>query len=151
MKIYIKDVNIETVSKGKSQYQKAVVSYTYNGENRTQNIMSFANPTVFKEVQGLVGKEVEVSLTKNAQGYNEWSSIKSADSVTGLPVTRVSGSNYETPEERARRQVYIIKQSSLSTAVEILKASDAEVSVDSVIELADKLTDWVLGSSLEGE
>ena len=33
---------------------------------------------------------------------------------------RVTGSNYETKEERAQRQVYIIRQSSISSAVELL-------------------------------
>ena len=51
MKVTINSVNVEWIAKGKSKYGKAAVQYSYNGEPRTQNIMSFSNPTVFKQVQ----------------------------------------------------------------------------------------------------
>lgn len=38
------------------------------------------------------------------------------------PRGRVTGSNYETPAERARRQIYIVRQSSITAALDLLKA-----------------------------
>ncbi|MFN7881841.1 MAG: hypothetical protein ACK5PF_02350 [bacterium] len=150
MKVKITDVNVEWVAKGKSKYGKASVSYTYNGEQRSQNIMSFANPNVFKLVQELKGQEVEVTLTKNAQNYTEWSAVEPLNSGNDstparTPTTRVGGSNYETPEERAKKQVYIIKQSSITAAISILAANQEPVTLESVKKVAQDLTDWVLG------
>jgi hypothetical protein len=39
------------------------------------------------------------------------------------PSGRVTGSNYETPIERAKRQRYIVRQSSFTNALELLKAN----------------------------
>jgi hypothetical protein len=161
LKVKILDVNVENVVKGKSRYSKAAVTYTYNGEARTQNIMSFTNPAIFKAVQEKVGQEVEITITKNAAGYNEWASLDelgvapaaSAPSSTPSPTTtgtRVTGSNYETPAERAARQVYIIKQSSLSTAVALAATQEANVTPEQIIEVAQLFTDWVLDSAQAG-
>jgi hypothetical protein len=135
-----------------------VVEYTYNGEARRQNIMSFSNPDVFKKVQELTGQTVEVEIGKNDKGYSEWRSIQAvgagpvggdrtqAGSASGT--TRVSGSNYETREERAARQVMIAKQSSLDRAVEILKHNNPKDKIDpeEAKRLAQDLTDFVLGA-----
>lgn len=153
MKITIKDVSVEWIQKGKTKYGKATVAYTYNGEQRVQNIMSFANPSVFKQVQELVGQEVDVTLTKNSSGYSEWSNIDAggtATTATATPTTnRVSGSNYETAEERAKKQVFIVKQSSISSAISLLKTEQNTPSVDEILEVAQKFTDFVFGVPTE--
>lgn len=78
------------------------------------------------------------------------SGSKSSGSTRG----RVAGSNYETPEERALRreadrvrQYYIVRQSSISSALEYLKSATGEVedSVESVIEVAKKFETYVFG------
>jgi hypothetical protein len=155
MLVTIKNVDVENVVNGRKRYSKAVVDYTFKGEARQQKIMSFANPEVFKKVQELVGQEVDVELTKNDAGYSEWKSISAASSSgatatgtstnSGAPATtRVSGSNYETKEERAARQVLIVKQSSLSAAVESLSpGAKTALDPDEVIKRAQVYTDWV--------
>lgn len=160
MQVKINHVEVENIVKGRSRYSVATVSYSYKGEARQQKLMSFANPDVFKKVQELVGKTVEVELTKNDKGYTEWKSIAEAagDSepvsrpgVAGT--TRVSGSNYETKEERAARQVLIVKQSSLSAAVEVLKHNAGKDKVDpqAVLDLAQEFTDWVFETNTPAE
>jgi len=159
MQVKILDVTIENVVKGKSRYSKAAVAYSFNGEARTQNIMSFVNPDVFKKVQELVGQTVEIILTKNTAGYNEWAAIgplgsSPADAPSPaspmVPVglaaaaTRVTGSNYETPSERAQKQVYIVKQSSIGSALEYLQMEGhGPHPVEQVIEVAQKFVDYV--------
>ena len=150
MNVVIKNVDVQWTGAGAKKYGKAMVEYTYNGEARKQQIMSFANPDVFKKVQEMVGQTVDVEVGKNDKGYNEWRSIVSAQNSTGNtanPVsapTRVSGSNYETKEERAARQVLIVKQSSLSAAVATLTpGSKASLDRNDVIELAQFYADWV--------
>lgn len=160
MRVKILDVNIENVVKGKSRYSKASVAYSFNGEARTQNIMSFANPDVFKKVQELVGQETEVTLTKNAAGYNEWSAVgdvgssaasSEAPAAVGLAAaaTRVTGSNYETPAERAIKQVYIVKQSSISNAIALCAATNADSSVENILALAQQFVDFVFATPAE--
>jgi len=56
---------------------------------------------------------------------------------------------YETAEERAKKQVYIIKQSSISNAIEIAKTDGIGLSVPGVLAIAQELTDWVLGTNPE--
>lgn len=163
MQVQIKDVQVEWAGEGRKKYGKAVVNYSYNGEARRQQIMSFANPDVFKKVQELTGQTVEVEVGKNDKGYSEWRSIAIASAAahagsgtSSASTTRVSGSNYETKEERAHRQVLIAKQSSLKAAVDILTpGAKSALDANAVIELAEKLTDWVLAQpakdlSIEG-
>jgi hypothetical protein len=151
MRVKILDVNVETVTKGKNSYQKAAVTYTYNGEARTQNVMSFTNPAVFKAVKEKVGQEAEVTVIKNGAGYNTWSAVEdvgtapaaSAASSPATGPTRVIGNNYETPAERATRQVYIIKQSSLSTAVALAASNKEKATPAEIIANAQQFVDWV--------
>lgn len=157
MLVTIKNVEVENVVKGKSRYSKATVEYEYRGEPRKQSVMSFSNPDVFKKVQEFIGQEVEVETTKNAAGYSEWASITATGGVTASTAnqganpagaatgsagtTKVTGSNYETRDERAARQVLIVKQSSLAQAVESLGPKQE---VDAYIDRAQVFVDWVL-------
>lgn len=150
MQVTINRVDVEWVGEGRKKYGKATVNYAYNGEARRQNVMSFSNPDVFKKVQELTGQTVEVEVGKNDKGYSEWRSVtvgsapttSSAAGQTGT--TRVSGSNYETKEERAARQVLIVKQSSLSAAVASLSpGAKSALNKEDVLALAQVYADWV--------
>jgi hypothetical protein len=161
MRFVFQSVSITDEKKpgAKQGYQKAVVIYTYNGEPRKQTIVSFSNPAIFKQIQELEqGQEIEVDVIKNAGGFNEWKSISasasgspasgSAPQATATP-TRVVGSNYETKDERAARQVLIVKQSSLGSAVEYLASREPDASVDRVLSVAQNFTDWVFAQDAE--
>jgi hypothetical protein len=158
MKVVFQGVTTENVVKGKSRYTKAVVTYTYNGEARSQTMMSFSNPTIFKQVQELApGTEIDVDIGKNDAGYNEWKSIQvggsngstSNASAQTASTTRVSGSNYETREERASRQVLIVKQSSLAQAVASHGPDVAAVPVDQILDRAQTFADWIFQQAEE--
>jgi hypothetical protein len=162
MLVLIKSVSIENVpgrGRGKG-YSNAVVIYDLRGEEKKWTIRSFSNPEVFKRVQEYVGQTVEVTTGKNDAGYDEWKSVApvGANNTTNVAspgvsgTTRVSGSNYETKEERAARQVLIVKQSSLSSAVETLSpGAKAALDPNAVIELAQKYTDWVFATEYNDE
>lgn len=161
MRVKIVSVSVETVNSGRKNYRKATVIYTFNGQARTQNVMDFSNPAVFKTVASWEGAppadEVEVEVGKNAGGFNEWRSIGAASSggeatVPAPAAAPKSGTytaparDFETRDERAARQVLIVKQSSLERAVDILKARgfEDELTVEAVTEVAQRLADWVL-------
>jgi len=130
MLINIVDVgapNTHAAKNGRS-YQSIEVTYkNEQGQTQSKKLMSFSNPTVFNHIRDLTkGDALNVTTEKDANGYWQWTGIGGDNAVSetkqATPATggRVTGSNYETKEERAARQVYIIRQSSLSTAVELL-------------------------------
>jgi hypothetical protein len=158
MRFVFQNLTTENVVKGKSRYTKAVVEYTYNGEPRKQTMMSFSNPGIFKQVQELTpGQEIDVDVIKNDAGFNEWSRITVGDSAakatpTGTAtsgVTKVTGSNYETRDERAARQVLIVKQSSLAQAIASYGDQVTTMSPDEILERAQTFADWVFSQDEE--
>jgi hypothetical protein len=157
--ITIKEVTVESVVKGKARYQTANVAYEYKGEPRTQKLVSFSNPDVFAKVQSLkAGDVVSVETTKNEKGYDQWSKISPGgdaaggrDSASNTSPGRVTGSNYETPQERADNRIRIVRQSSISNAIATLVAQKLEFTSDDVLEQAQVYFDWVYASSNDSE
>jgi hypothetical protein len=102
------------------------------------------------------GETYEITVVKEGQ-YNNWtnavksdgaaSSVRSA-STSGVTPTTSPKSTYETPEERAKKQVYIVRQSSLSTAVDLLSVgSKSRPDVKEVIDVASQLEAYVFGNN----
>jgi hypothetical protein len=130
MQITVIDVteNTKKSESGRTFQQLEVAYKNEQGQPQLKKLISFSNPNVFKAAKDWVkGDVVNVTTVKNEKtGYWDWIGLegdgivaetKPASAATGA---RVTGSNYETKEERAARQVFIIRQSSLSTAVELL-------------------------------
>jgi hypothetical protein len=155
MLINIVDVgapNTHAAKNGRS-YQSIEVTYKNDqGQVANKKLMSFSNPTVFNHIKGLgKGDQINVRTEKDAAGYWQWTGIGGDNEVAETKPAaqastggRVTGSNYETKEERAARQVYIIRQSSLSTAVELLGQGK---SVDEVINVAKQFENYVFSKS----
>ena len=139
---------------GKGTYGKLTVAYRDDkGKLSEKTILSFTNPAVFKTFERAeAGTEINVKSEKVGDYWN-WTAILTDGEVsqssaptsnTTASATRVTGSNYETKEERALKQRYIVKQSSLSAAVSILTVgAKTPPEVDAVIALADKFVDYV--------
>lgn len=165
MKISIIAVNNSTVSTQKGSYQKLEVTYRNLDKNKVESkyIMSFTKPdTVFKTLVTAKGGDVfEVTLVKNEQsGYWDWSNAERsvADAAApGSTTTKSSGGasatakgGWETPEERKAKQVYIIRQSSISAAVSALTAAGKVVpKPEEVIQYAKELEAYVLDTGVK--
>ena len=163
MQVNVVDVsNLNThIAKNGRQYQSVEVMYKNDqGQAQNKKLMSFANPAVFKAAQEWQkGDVVHVSTEKDTNGYWQWTAVGGADDTTDTggssapaaqgnaakPATRVSGSNYETKEERAARQVMIVRQSSLSNAVATLGIEGSKATANDVISLAKLYESFVLG------
>lgn len=138
-------------SNGKT-YGQLTVTYRSNGKIAEKKLMSFTNPNVFKHFEkAQKGDNVDVTSVKNEKtGFWDWIAIGKGDAnvaqqTSSAPqATRVTGSNYETKEERAIKQRYIIRQSSLANAISAL-AIGAKSSPKSgeIIELAKQLEEYV--------
>jgi hypothetical protein len=151
-------MNIEIVAVTENQKQsKAGKAYTEleviykddSGKASTKKIMSFMNPAVFKAVQGAKGGDkIAVTTQKDDNGYWQWTGIggnvttTSAVAPATTPAAKVT-SNYESKEERAVKQRYIVRQSSLSNAVDILSVGAKTLDKKAVLELASELEEWV--------
>lgn len=146
----------ESVKTGKGQYQTLQVSFkNEQGQVQGKKLMSFSNPAVFKDIQGYAkGDRVDVATVKEGD-YWQWKAIvkegEALPKVEGAkPAStgggKVIGSNYETPEERAKRQVYIVRQSSISSAIELLGTGK---SVGDVLATAKQFEEYVFGNSGE--
>jgi len=148
--VNIQEVTVSTVQNGKKSYQVAEVVYTNDrGENKTKKIMSFSNPAVF----AIVSKNPRGSFVAESDGapYYNWTSLTPANSERAAPAAAKSTpvkSTYETPEERARRQVLIVRQSSLTNALKYFelrkKGDDDIVNLDQVFAVAQDMVDWVM-------
>lgn len=108
---------------------------------------------VFKDAKA--GNQFTVTAEKGEKFW-QWTKAKaealapgSAKVITGTgAATPVARSTYETPEERAAKQVYIVRQSSISNAVNILTiGAKSPPTVGMVLEVASQLTEWVFSKS----
>ena len=142
MFVTITKIEVTSVKK----YRQAEVSYTRDGKDETRKILSFVNTKVFATLESLRNFPIDVNvvMVKNDKGYWEWTDIEMApqgvkEDAKPNVKGKVIGSNYETPEERARRQVYIIRQSSISSAIEFIATTnvvEGKATVADVIEVA---------------
>lgn len=166
MLINLIKVDITTVPTAKGSYQKAEVAFknlSYGGKVEGKSIMSFgATGESFKYLATApVGEDYEVNVVKNDKGYNDWVSVTKADanvqqasvgSKASATTTPARTSTYETPEERAKKQVYIVRQSSINAAVATLSAgSKSTLKVQEVLSVAKEYETYVFGKYVFGD
>ncbi len=168
MNITILSVQSTTqTSKAGKPYQQLEVAFKNNtfGKVESKKLMPFgANKAAFDALaNAAVGSVFEVAVVKNDAGYNDWTSVTQAPpgaaqvmqqgSINTAPGKLTGGSTvqvkstYETPEERAKKQVYIIRQSSISAAIASLTPSaKAALKPEDVLDLAEDFFNWVMQS-----
>lgn len=163
MQIQVLSVNTttKTNTKGKA-YQELEVAYknlTFQGKVEAKKLFDFgAQADSFKALAVAKGADIfEVDVVKNNAGYNDWVKVTKGTgaSVQEQPATvRASGTSsapskggWETPEERAKKQIYIVRQSSISAAVNALTvAVKTPPKPAEVIEYARQLEQYVFST-----
>lgn len=136
-------------------YNQLDVAYKDNqGKVVGKKIMDFTYKDTYNTLKSATSGQVyEVETVKNEKsGYWDW---KSATLSTAFPSaqqiappskgTPVGKSTYETPEERAIKQVYIVRQSSISNAIEVAKANKPKggIEVNEILDLARAFESYV--------
>lgn len=148
----------KTSTGGYKQLEIAYKNLSNQNKMESKKIMSFAQPMAFASLAGSKQGDVfTIKSEKNEKtGYWDW--LEAVQSAPGAPTSPVAEAKtsagathyksiYETPAERAKKQVYIVKQSSLSAALKFMEVSEAkEFTHQDVIDLAQRYTDWVLSS-----
>ncbi len=167
MKISIVNIVLTTVPTSKGSYQQLETVYknlTYGNKVESKRIMSFGAGKASFEVLSTArpGDVYDVTVIKNDKGYLDWTAMTKGNadgqdtSNAGKAPTGQSPagnapartSTYETPEERAKKQVYIVRQSSLSNAIDSLSVGGkSALKPDEVIDLARKYEAYVFGSA----
>lgn len=140
--------NVSVEDKGK--YKIAKVSFTRDGKENTTNVMSFGDGAdVFLTLVAEKRGRFEVTLKQNGKYWN-WVAVKkvSADvapsSSVSTPQHNTSSRSFETAEERAERQVLIVRQSALDRAVGTLSVgAKVPPKREDVTDLAQYYADWV--------
>lgn len=138
---------------GKGTYDQLTVTYKKDdGKVDAKKLMGFGNGKTVFERLSTAGKGERFSITaeKNDKGYWDWTDIGKQTEKAPEPQSKMStvpNRGFETTEERQARQVYIIKQSSIASAVELLK--DKEVSPEDVIKAAEVFVSYVLGTRVQ--
>lgn len=168
MKIQILNVTITTTPTAKGSYQTADVAFknlSFQGKVEGKKVMSFgATKDSFGVLATAQPNEIyDVNVVKNDKGYNDWVSMTKGNADSGAPqqstagqspagnATAVRTSTYETPEERAKKQVYIIRQSSIGSAVTALACgAKSPPKVGEVLEYAKQLEAYVFGTGSVG-
>ena len=148
----IEIINVSVENKGK--YRVASVSYKDNNGrvDGKKNIMSFGSKDVFKTIsEAQIGDKFDVKSEKNDKGYWEWIEVVAAGkntspSSTGAVESVRKSGGWETSEERAKRQVYIVRQSSISSAIALAELNKMKlVGEEDIIKSAKVFEEYVFG------
>lgn len=145
-------------------YNEAVITFknkSFQDKIETKKLLDFASKDVYSTIsQAKFGEVYEIIRTKDEQGYWQWTGIGGTEQVIpaqpqGNPMTKAPAvtpkSTYETAEERAVRQVMIVRQSSIANAIALLAANGGKKNTtDEVIVIAKQFEDYVLGKETIG-
>lgn len=153
MIIEIQNFNSEFTKTAKGGYSTGVVSYINDrGESKTWKLMSFANPKVFDTLKTAKnGDKFDITTGKNDKDFTVWADAQKVEgggdaspakaSATGYKPTV---STYETKEERAVKQRLIVRQSSLSNAIQVLTTgAKSPPELNAIRDLADHFVAYV--------
>lgn len=162
MNFNITVVALDRVTKptAKGSYQQLEVAFKNldNGKLESKKLMSFVKPdNAYKALNDAsVGNQFTItSLKKEGDQYWTWTEAvalapgvaptASTGTANGNTVPSPTRSTYETSEERAKKQIYIVKQSSLAQAVALLTHNNPKTPVHpgDVMEMAQLFTDFV--------
>lgn len=143
----------------------AYKNLTFQSKVEGRELMSFgANKPAYDALAAANSGDVfNIEVIKNDKGYNDWVSATKSDGSAAAPAqpaadraainvgqTAAVKSTYETPEERAKKQIYIVRQSSISSAIDLLTTgAKTAPDVKQVLEVAGQFEDFVFGTKAQ--
>ncbi len=138
-----------------------------SGREKKRQMMEFNSGAAFQRLaDSEIGSTWEVT-TKPAKDpqYTDWVNAEQASDEEPVeapkaakgkvsktvPAATPFKSTYETPEERARKQVYIVRQSSITAALTYRGSLSSGNSIDDIIECAKEFETYVFGNEQQSE
>lgn len=162
MQINVINVANQTVPTAKGSYQALEVTYKEVATSKvgSRKIMSFVNDSkqAFEALSAASNGEVfDIAMVKqtgkDGKEYWVWTNATKGTTSATPAATGNSGSagtatvakgTWETPEERAKKQVYIIRQSSVSSAIAALATgSKSAPKLEDVLSYAKGIENYV--------
>lgn len=155
MSFQIEILKVGVESRGK--FKTATVDHkTSDGKVDSKKIQSFTFKDVFEVLTQAKPGEVfdieskKIKNEKDGKEYWTWvAAVKKDGQISSNPTSNVKAvrSSYETPEERAARQVYIVRQSSVANAVALLARDGIPPNPAEVIAVARQFEAYVFETS----
>lgn len=161
----IKFISVETKDK-KTQSQKDYIeldvtykNFDFQEKVESKKLNPFGNKDVYNTLKNAkTGDFFDIERIKNDAGFWDWvkitavadgASTSTASTVaSGSKTTVAPKSTYETAEERAQRQILIVRQSAIAQAVATASVGvKGKVQVEDVLQIAGTYYDWVFGRS----
>lgn len=145
----IRVVKSEVNDKGKYKLLKVTYRNLETSKVMSANLPSFKSPVVFKTFSEAAADSVwDVKIEKNGDFY-EWVEAVAAEApvvveqkaeAPAAPVRKgyTTERDFETKAERAARQILIVRQSSMSAALNKVE------NIKSAFKLAEEIEAWVL-------
>jgi hypothetical protein len=140
----------------KGSYDSLEITYknlTFQDKVESKKVVSFNHKQVFATLAAApTGAVFTIQRAKNDKGYWDWIGVgddapqQTSTTTTGGKTLASPKSTYETPEERAKKQVYIVRQSSINAAIETLKNAKGNPSVNEVLAVAKQYEIYVFGA-----
>jgi hypothetical protein len=163
MIIEVLSSTVTTVPTAKGSYQVCELAFknkTFQDKVEGKKIMSFAEKEAFTALSSApMGSVFTVTRIKDEKGYWKWNTVTAgsnpgaaapaaATQSTGAAMTNASPkSTYETADERAARQVMIVRQSSISNSIALLKTEKHTPTTEEVLAVAKQFENFVFGKS----
>lgn len=136
-----------TSSKGKPYQLVELVYKNHSFQDKLESAKINQYSKVFKEASGMLpGQSFTVEKEKDDSGYYQWLSVNQrVPGSSSVPTQQTTNrSTYETSEERAAKQVYIVKQSAIAQSVALLSVgAKIPPSNELILEQAQKFVDFV--------
>lgn len=164
MKIKIIAVELNTAkTKTGKDYQFVECTFknlSFGDKTETKKHNQYGDKTVFNTLKDAKpGDVITIQRKKDDAGYWQWVGVGEGgndepvakSSSTSSAANPAPKSNWETAEERAKKQVYIVRQSSISAAIETLKTDKKSPSVEEVLHVAKIYEQYVFGVNLDAD
>jgi len=151
MIIEVLSSTVTTVPTAKGSYQVCELAFknkTFQDKVEGKKIMSFAEKEAFTTLStASMGSVFTVVRVKDDKGYWKWQSVTpGANAAEAASSGNASSkSTYETADERAARQVMIVRQSSISNAIALLKTEKHTPTTKDILDVAKEFEDFVFG------
>jgi hypothetical protein len=158
---------VNNIKKGKNNWQEIVVKYDGAKGPASRTVRSFPYADVFNAFKSEVkpGDNVDVTVVKEGD-YWQWKeavvtegnsvpnnqeqkSTSAVSGVSGSTSSKTKAGDWETAAERAARQRYIVRQSSISSAIEYFNLrGNRDAGVVEIVNVAKAFEAHVFGEAL---
>jgi hypothetical protein len=154
----VQNVLKSATNKNGKEYKVHEVAYkNHSFQDKLEEAKVNSYNKLFPQVGEMqAGQSFLVDKEKNDGGFWEWQKISpiSPTDIKEVPVetktvkAAIGKSTYETPEERAKKQVYIVKQSAINYAIQALSpGAKTALKTEEILVLAQKFANWVFSDN----